>query len=1310
MGDTAPVSAWELAVVTVGLLALLYGTFKAWQGRGRPGLLIVWGTLADLGLSFMGYGLGGASGVAGATLVLLYHGVSRYAAWVALSGLVVDPWSAGITALRGAVWRRPVPAVLFALTLVAALGTSAVQTPDGRHLLHHVMGVQGGPLLVVLVALAYTVLTWLTAEVVLAACFTSKEETLALAADDDDACAGALPCLSTLPGRAGCAGCGSMAVENAAENDTCEAQGRWAGLSPFALLEALRSSSSRTLYSLVLLLVVFGLFRGIVQGGGAWLSGIPLDDLPVMEDHWHWGALVLFVGAFPVLWTRLVPASCRNFYVLSVMFLGFVLTCLVDVTPLARLFGVIITGIGFLVTCYSVDYIEENARKPWYWFLLLLTFGSLLAIVSTTNLGSFGSFWEIMSWASFALVAWECTEKGRAAAVKYIVICGGAALVMLPGLFMLGGELTAFADLSALAGRAPDTLRFGLIFALIGFAAKAGLVPLHGWLPDAHPAAPSSVSAPLSGVLTKVGVFGIIVVYYQLVGLPEMLELGTIAGLSVPGLLVTLFGLATMFLGELMALRQNDIKRMLAYSTMGQVGEICTVLGIGTWLATTGALAHVLNHAIMKDLLFLCAGGLILRTGSRQLSDLAGLARQMPWTVGCMSIGLVAVMGLPPFNGFISKYLMIAACMDAGLPLLAVALLVGSLLGAIYYMRVLRTLLLDPAPAWRPQIAEIPFSMRIPLVILTALCILFGLVPQVGLSLVTPVASTLTGMEATASGILSSLSVSWPVFVVLPMVGALVPVFFRHDPARAGWGSAAILALTTLHVLFFGQSLDTLSFWMAVLIPFIGTLNMAYSVKYMEHSHTQWRFYAFFMLMIGGLLGVAASTDLFSFFMFWEIMSSWALYFAIVHEGTPDALREGFKYFIFNIAGAAFLFLGVGILVARAGTSQFAAISTGMTTLSPAWGTAVLALLAIGFCMKAAQISLRIDWQMHPVLAPTPVSGYISSVLLKIAVFGLVKLFLVFGGGYLAQSGSAAAGLFHQGTIMYLVAWAGAFTLLYSAVQAMLQTRLKLVFIWSTVSQIGYMVLGVGIGTSLGMAGGLLHMVSHIFFKDLLFLMVGAIMFRTHVDTIPELGGVGQRMPVTMFCFFIAALTAIGVPPTSGFTSKWIIYQALMQQGEPLLALVSLIGSVVTLAYLARFMHTVFLGQPARNLDTVEEAPLTMLVPMSLLAALIIVTGIFPGLLLAPINRALVEYGMPSLDVALWGLTTGAGAWDATLVTLLMLVAFGGVWIGLRVMLARVPIRVTASHACGHDPALETSRIPSQGTYPALSNLLRTRK
>ena len=173
---------------------------------------------------------------------------------------------------------------------------------------------------------------------------------------------------------------------------------------------------------------------------------------------------------------------------------------------------------------------------------------------------------------------------------------------------------------------------------------------------------------------------------------------------------------------------------------------------------------------------------------------------------------------------------------------------------------------------------------------------------------------------------------------------------------------------------------------------------------------------------------------------------------------------------------------------------------------------------------------------------------------------------------------------------MYATAWIGAFTLLYSAVQAMLQNSLKLVFIWSTVSQIGYMVLGVAVGTSLGMAGGLLHMANHVFFKDLLFLhgRRGHAAHPRGYDL--RAGRRGRKMPVTMFCFFIGSLAAVGVPPTNGFTSKWIIYQALMAEGEPLLALISLIGSVITLAYLARFMHAVFLDSRGAT-STISKRP-----------------------------------------------------------------------------------------------------------------------
>lgn len=575
MGSVTPMSAWEITVSLVGILIVAYGAYRAYRKGNHPGKLILWGAFADFGLAVTGYGLGGETGNAGATLVLLYHSVARLAAWAALAGLVSRPLTATREELQGAYQRSPLHAVLFGFALVATLGISPVNTPEGRLLVLHALSVRGGVLPVILVALAYTTLIWVTAETILAACFSPA------------------------------------AVVR--QTDTTV----WKHASFVDFNQTI--STTRSLFFLTALLIGLGLGGGFLQSASAWLSGASPSEIPEVAGPWSWSALLVTVAAFPVLSSRLVPAAYRNLYAVLAMLIGFLLVCFTALSPLARLFALIVSGIGTLVACYSTSYIAETPRKPWYWFLFLMTFGSLLGIVTTENIGGFSVFWEKMGWASFALIAWECTEKSRAAAVKYIVICGGASLFMVPGLFMLGGALTFYNEMhvAAISNNA-FALQCGLFLALIGFAAKAGLVPLHSWLPDAHPEAPSSISAPLSGVLTKMGVFGVVLSFWLLIGQARMEELGTDGGLTFPGLLIICLGLATMAYGELMALRQDDIKRILAYSTMGQLGEIFTVLGLGTWLAMTGALAHVLNHALMKDLLFLCAGSLVLQTGSRK--------------------------------------------------------------------------------------------------------------------------------------------------------------------------------------------------------------------------------------------------------------------------------------------------------------------------------------------------------------------------------------------------------------------------------------------------------------------------------------------------------------------------------------------------------------------------------------------------------------------------------------------------------------------------------------------------------------------
>jgi formate hydrogenlyase subunit 3/multisubunit Na+/H+ antiporter MnhD subunit len=454
--------------------------------------------------------------------------------------------------------------------------------------------------------------------------------------------------------------------------------------------------------------------------------------------------------------------------------------------------------------------------------------------------------------------------------------------------------------------------------------------------------------------------------------------------------------------------------------------------------------------------------------------------------------------------------------------------------------------------------------------------------------------------------------------------------------------------------------------------------------------------------MTSGLTGVAISTDIFSFFLFWEIMSSWSLYFVIVHEENAAALREGFKYFFFNILGAAFLFLGVILLIQWSGGGDFRLLRATLPGFSSGQIILVLGLMAAGFVLKAAQLPLRIDIQMHPATAPTPVSGYISSVLLKSAIFGLVKLFLLMGGGLFLSEGLAGSGL---PQIMTAVVWIGGLTIVLAGSMAIFQTDIKLVLIYSTVSQLAYMVLAAALGTSLGVAGGLLHLVNHAFFKDLLFLVAGAVIAQTHRQSMDGLGGLGTKMPLTLAFFCIGAACVIGLPPSSGFTSKWIIYHALMERGFVLVAILSLAGSVLTLAYMAKMLHSVFLGPIRPGLETVSEAPRVMLLPMGFLAAGCLVTSLFPGAVLAPLNSVLAELSLERLDVAPWGINSGRGAWNATLTALLAAMA----WFASSLLLRRLSgkERVTDIHSCGIPPDELNVRANPEDIYTTPASLMR---
>lgn len=1203
----------------VGLLAgaalMLAGFALAFKNRDKITSILAGLCLVDAAYLILGLTLAGSSGGAGAVLMACFNGAARLSAFLCLFSLRRGG------DLHGIGKARPLTGVLFSFAMLAAMGVSPFLTPDAKPLI----------LFSAIEAEAWA----LTALMVAANCATSVLTVLAVHK-------------IWMNGRHGFSA------------------SAWRAELDGALLIPV---------VLAAFLALLGLFGHNLIGWAFGLAARAAAHPPDFGVSWHPAVLLIYAGAGIVFLLGFVNAQARNFLAALLPATAFwLLFNDASAAPLGRFFGLVVSGIGTLVAVYSWGYIHHAANA--YYALLLLMFGSLAGIATAQGLGGFFVFWELMTLSSYALVAWEDTDKAHAAAKKYFIMCAAAAAVMLPGLLLFQhwyGSLELSALAAAVTPSSAVPLLAALLLVLVGCGVKAGLFPGHSWLPDAHPAAPSSISAPLSGVLTKAGVFGIFQVF---------LVIGGVGALNAPaaGWLLTALGAATMLYGEIMALRQQDLKRLLAYSTMGQVGEITMTLGLCTWLAAAGALMHVLNHAVMKDLLFLCSGALIMRAGTRNLADLRGMGKAMPFTAACMVLGLIAVLGLPPFAGFMSKFMMLYALAEVN-PLLAALMLLAGLAGVVYYTRIIKTLIFEPYEG--APVAEAPWSMRAPMAVLAALCLLLGLFPQLGLqNLVMPVLDSLGAAGKLTAQTLPSLAVAWPSHSVLLLCGAFVPLLLRKNPKLAGQSAAALLALAAVLVYMSRAWMDAVSLIFALAITVIGCANMVYSIGYMHGSHTQWRFYSFFLCMCAGLTGVAVSRDIFSFFLFWEIMSSWSLYFVIVHDESPLALREGFKYFFFNVLGAAFLFLGVVLAMQWSGGGEFARIREALPALE-GWRIAVfLSLMATGFVLKAAQLPFRIDIQMHPAVAPTPVSGYISSVLLKSAIIGLVKLFLVLGG---ALGASVPAWSFGMPQVMDAAVWIGGITIIMAAAFAVFQTDIKLVLIYSTVSQLGYMVVGVALGTSLGVAGGLLHLINHVFFKDLLFLAAGAVILQTHHrQSMNMLGGLGLKMPMTLAFFCIGAVCVIGLPPSSGFSSKWIIYHALMERGYVLVAVLSLVGSVLTLAYMTKFLHSVFLGQPAPGLENVTEAPRVMLVPMAFLAAGCVVTSLFPGVALAPLNAVLGELSLPRLDVAPWGINSGAGAWNATLTAVL----FGAVWLVAALALKRAGgrQRVSEIHTCGIPP------------------------
>ncbi len=394
--------------------------------------------------------------------------------------------------------------------------------------------------------------------------------------------------------------------------------------------------------------------------------------------------------------------------------------------------------IGFLSTIYSISYIKRYTAENNFYALLSLMIAGMNGVILTGDMFNLYVFLEIAVIASYALVAFGTEKQELEASFKYQVLGGVASLLILFSIGMLywkTGTLN-MGDISNILASSESGffLKFTQILLITGFGLKAAMIPFHAWLPDAHSSAPSPISAMLSGVLIKaVGIYAILRLFFNLFIISYEISI-----------VITVIGALSMVIGVFLAIGQWDLKRLLAYHSISQMGYVIIGVGMGmiimvqggdksiASLAIAGGLFHLINHAVFKGLLFLNAGAVEYVTGTRNLKMLGGLSKYLPVTTSTSLGASLSISGIPPFNGFFSKLIIIIAAIKGQFYLLAALAVIVSIVTLASFMKFQRYTFFNKKTFTR-KIKEVPFSMCFSMIVLVILCLALSLLAIPGI-------------------------------------------------------------------------------------------------------------------------------------------------------------------------------------------------------------------------------------------------------------------------------------------------------------------------------------------------------------------------------------------------------------------------------------------------------------------------------------------------------------------------------------------------------------------------------------------------
>jgi len=472
--------------------------------------------------------------------------------------------------------------------------------------------------------------------------------------------------------------------------------------------------------------------------------------------------------------------------------------------------------------------------------------------------------------------------------------------------------------------------------------------------------------------------------------------------------------------------------------------------------------------------------------------------------------------------------------------------------------------------------------------------------------------------------------------------------------------------------------------FMALFVGLFGLLLALYSLGYWRGKEYPNRYFSYLLITVGASCGVVLANNLIWLLVFWEVVT--LMFYLLVTLGgnklSPLAAKKSFLILGFSDCA---LLLGIVLLWGLIGTLRLSDISVSLGS-----GTSyfIFILMMIGAITKAGAMPFHSWIPTAAEGAPTPVMAFLPASLDKL--LGIYLLARISLDLFIMDKS--------MGMVLMII---GAVTIVLAVMMALIQHNLKKLLSFHAISQVGYMVLGIGTGVPIGIMGGLFHMVNHAIYKSLLFLCAGSVEHETKEMELDKLGGLASAMPYTFLASTVAALSISGVPPFNGFVSKWMVYQGTIISHQPIFLVAAMFGSSLTLASFVKVLYSVFWGQRPKALGEVKEVGFSMKVPMLILALLCIFFGVFAQFPLGHFIGPVIGYSFSHLPRAI---TFSGAFWSPTLATLLIIIAL---IVGLIIYLfGHLKLRRTGLMYVGGeiiDP--EEVRVPGTGFYETISNL-----